>query len=120
MSESPKALPSHITHSLTHIQGLTNKHPFVCLRNVFWIRRYQLGLEGAYGQFQFIMQISIATILLQAHPGTITELIICSLVYFISFCALSFNSIFISLMHPLHQLRLNKGAYMETRTDRLI
>lgn len=120
MSEWPKALPSHITHSLTHMQGSTNKDLFVCLRNVFRIRRCKLWFEGAYDQFQFIMQISVATIVLKP-PWYNYWIIICSLDLFISFCSLSRNSVFVFFIHPLHQLSLNKGlTWKHTHTDKFV
>lgn len=77
--------------SLTHRQELTNKHVFVCPCNVFWIRRYRLWLEGAYGHFSSLCK-SVLPLLFSSLPGMITELIIWFSALFISFCALSFNS----------------------------
>lgn len=85
------------------MQGATNKDLFVCRPNVFRIRRNHLWFKGAYGHFQFIMQISVATIVPKLPWYD----------YWINiFCAILLYSI---LTHLWHQLCLKKGhAYFHS------
>lgn len=110
-------------HTLTRMQASPNKDLFVWRHNVFWIRRYRLGLEGVHGQFQFVMQISVATIVLEPtwYDCWFHNLLPLPLVLFRCFWFILFNSVFISSMHPLHQTKLTqRTAYTKAHMDQLI
>lgn len=110
-------------HTLTRMQASPNKDLFVWRHNVFWIRRYRLGLEGLHGQFQFIMQISVATIVLEPtwYDCWFHNLLPLPLVLFRCFWFVLFSSAFISSMHPLHQTKLTqRTAYVKAHIDQLI
>lgn len=100
-------------HTLTRMQASPNKDLFV----------WRLGLEGLHGQFQFIMQISVATIVLEPtwYDCWFHNLLPLPLVLFRCFWFVLFSSAFISSMHPLHQTKLTqRTAYVKAHIDQLI